>query len=158
VIWNVDGGIVLNGQGQYNAIYNNTVAIDNATIPSGASLIVYSPVSPPSQSSTLISNNIFQPSATLTLSPFETSINSIGQNYQIDASQEAGNPAGFVAWCQQLPGPAKLPRFGPGIQRPRPIVPPTPARPSPTGLPATPAPSTPPRRWVYNPTELARAT
>jgi hypothetical protein len=123
VIWNVDGGIVLNGQGQYNAIYNNTVAIDKATIPSGASLIVYSPVSPPSQSSTLISNNIFQPSATLTLSPFETSINSIGQNYQIDASQEAGNPAGFVAWCQQLPGPAKLPRFGPGIQRPRPIVP-----------------------------------
>jgi hypothetical protein len=65
VIWNVDGGIVLNGQGQYNAIYNNTVAIDNATIPSGASLIVYSPVSPPIQSSTLISNNIFQPSAAL---------------------------------------------------------------------------------------------
>ena len=96
MIWNVDGGIVLNGQGQYNAIYNNTVAIDNATIPSGASLIVYSPVSPPSQSSTLISNNIFQPSAALTLSPFETSINSIGQNYQIDASQEAGNPADFV--------------------------------------------------------------
>ena len=58
MIWNVDGGIVLNGQGQYNAIYNNTVAIDNATIPSGASLIVYSPVSPPIQSSTLISNNI----------------------------------------------------------------------------------------------------
>ena len=114
MIWNVDGGIVLNGQGQYNAIYNNTVAIDNATIPSGASLIVYSPVSPPSQSSTLISNNIFQPSATLTLSPFETSINSIGQNYQIDASQEAGNPAGFVAWCQQLPGPPTLPVLGPG--------------------------------------------
>src|SRR5262245_15170348 len=94
VIWNVDAGIALNGQGTYNAIYNNTVAIDNAAIPGGVSVSAHAPVGSPGQTSTLISNNIFQPSADLTA--FATSANRVEQNYQIDASQEGSNPAEFV--------------------------------------------------------------